>query len=159
MRASALSHVLREGHAYWNYKSALLSAAFRGAIFLAANLSAGWDAALGAFLAECVFRVCTAGFYGALTQRIGQIEPERRAMLVAMVVLPVIAHTLEFLVHWTRGTVNLRLSIAFSMAFTILSTAFNVFAMRRGVLRSGPGSRSIFDDLRHLPRLMRELVA
>jgi hypothetical protein len=37
---------------YWNYKSAVTSALIRGALFFAANVSAGWEAATGAFLAE-----------------------------------------------------------------------------------------------------------
>jgi len=137
---------------YWNYKSALWSALVRGLLFFVANLSAGWQAASGAFLAECAFRVSTAGFYGALTQRIGRIEPEIRSMGIAIIVLPAIAHSLEFLVHWSRGTANLELSITVSIAFTMLSTTFNVFAMRRGVLVCGPGRR-------RLPRLVRDFVA
>ena len=143
---------------YWNYKSALTSALVRGLLFFASNLSAGWDAATGAFLAECAFRVCTAGFYGALTQRIGRLEPEARSMIAAMIVLPALAHSMEFLLHWARGTANLELSIAVSVAFTVLSTAFNVFAMRRGALVCGPGSGSLLDDMRRLPRLVRDFV-
>jgi hypothetical protein len=143
---------------YWNYKSALTSAFIRGLIFFSTNLSAGWDAATGAFLAECAFRICTAGFYGALTQRIGRLQPERRSMLTAIVVLPTLAHSLEFAVHSLRGTPNLGLSIAVSIAFTIVSTAFSVFAMRRGVLTCGPDSGSILDDMRRLPRLVRDFV-
>ena len=143
---------------YWNYKSALWSALVRGLLFFATNLSAEWHAASGAFLAECAFRICTAGFYGALTQRIGRIEPETRSMGIAMIVLPTIAHSLEFLVHWGRSTVNLELSMTVSIAFTMISTAFNVFAMRRGALVCGPGSGSMLDDLRRLPRLVRDFV-
>jgi hypothetical protein len=141
---------------YWNYKSAFTSALVRGLLFFATNLSAGWEAATGAFVAECIFRISTAGFYGALTQRIGRLEPERRSMIIALIVLPTIAHALEFLLHWARGTPNLAGSIAASIAFTMLSTAFNVYAMRRGVLTCGPGSGSLLDDLRRLPRLVRD---
>ena len=142
---------------YWNYKSAVASASVRSLLFFATTLSAGWNAAT-AFLAEYLFRFCTAGFYGALTQRIGRIEPERLSMALAIIVLPTVAHTMEFVVHWARGTANLQLSIAVSMAFTVVSTAFNVFAMRRGVLRCGPGAGTMLDDLRRLPRLVRDFV-
>jgi hypothetical protein len=73
---------------YWNYKSAVTCAAIRGALFFAANVSAGWEAATGAFFAEFALRACMSGFYGALTQRIGRIEPERRAIDAA----PAIGH-------------------------------------------------------------------
>jgi hypothetical protein len=35
---------------------------------------------------------------------------------------------------------------------------FNVFAMRRGVPVTGPGSASLLDDLRRLPRPLRDFV-
>ena len=135
-----------------------MSALVRGLLFFTTNLSAGLGAATGAFVAEVIFRVCTAGFYGALTQRIGRIEPEGRSMLIAMVVLPSLAHGLEFAVHWLRATPNLTVSLTASIGFTVISTAFNVYAMRRGVLTCGPGSGSILDDLRRLPRLVRDFV-
>jgi hypothetical protein len=143
---------------YWNYKAAFSSALVRGLLFFATNLSAGWQAASGAFLAECAFRICTAGFYGALTERIGRLEPERRSMLTAIIVLPALAHSLEYLLHWARGTPNLQVSLIASVGFTIISTAFNVYCMRRGVLTCGPGSGSMLDDLRRLPRLVRDFV-
>jgi len=73
--------------------------------------------------------------------------------------LPAWAHSLEFMVHWLRGTVLLRESIAASIAFSIVSTAFNLFAMRRGALIVGPGSRSIWSDLMETPRLIVAFVA
>ena len=38
--------------------------------------------------------------------------------------------------------------------FTIISTLFNLFAMRRGVLIVGEGRGSLLSDLRQLPRLI-----
>jgi hypothetical protein len=40
------------------------------------------------------------------------------------------------------------------VAFTVLSTGFNLFAMRRGALVVGPGCGSLADDLRRTPRLI-----
>ncbi len=45
--------------------------------------------------------------------------------------------------HRWSGTVNLTASIAVSVAFTALSTAFNLFAMRHGVFIVGDGGRSL----------------
>jgi hypothetical protein len=65
---------------------------------------------------------------------------------------------LEWLVHWSRGTPELAASIGVSIAFTTFSTAFNLFAMRRGVLVVGAGSQSLLDDLRRMPRLMFSFI-
>ena len=143
---------------HWNYKSALTSAATRGALFFAANVSAGWDAATAALVTECAFRACTAGFYGAFTQAFRHVEPARAAIIAASIALPLVAHSLELLVHWLRGTPNLGLSIAVSVAFTVVSTSFNVFAMRRGVFVVGAGARSLVDDFKRLPGLLRDFT-
>jgi hypothetical protein len=143
----------------WNYKSAVLSALCRGALFFATNLSAGLDAAAAAFLTELGFRFATAGFYGALTQAFRRVDPPAHGTAAALVALPGVAHSLEWVVHRWRGTPELAASIAASLVFTALSTAFNLFAMRRGVLIVGEGGGSLLADLRRMPRLMVSFIA
>jgi hypothetical protein len=138
----------------WNWKAALTSSLVRGAIFLVANLAAGWRAALGAMLAEWLFRGLTSGFYGALTQTLGEVEPGWHGSVAAMVLLPVVSHSLEFTVHMLRHTARLRTSIVSSLLFTVVSTLFNIFAMRRGALIVGTGARSLLDDLRAMPAIL-----
>ncbi len=138
----------------WNYKSALLSALSRGAMFFTVNLAAGLDAALAALLVECVFRVSTAGFYGALTQAFRNVRPERVGTVATMLLLPAVCHSLELLVHWSSGTERLAASIAASAAFTAVSTAFHLFAMRQGVFVVGEEGRPLQEDLKRVPRLM-----
>jgi len=142
----------------WNWKSALLSAVTRAFLFFAANLTAGWRAAAGAFATELVFRACTSGFYGAITEAFVPVRPPWAAALTTMALLPVLSHTLEFAVHFVRGTPELWRSIAASAAFTVVSTAFNLFAMRRGALVVGAGRGSIADDLRRMPGLIGAFV-
>jgi hypothetical protein len=144
----------------WNWKSAFLSSLFRAAIFFFANLAAGWHAALGALLAELILRAATSGFYGAITESFSEARPAAAGMMAAMVVLPVANHSLEFLVHWLRGTPKLGASITASVIFTALSTSFNVYAMRHGVLTVGGESKSLREDMaRILPLLARFLLA
>lgn len=143
----------------WNYKSAVLSSSMRSLVFFAANLTAGTDAAVAAMVTEFVFRFATAGFYGAMTQAFRCVEPARHGALAALVLLPVVAHSLEFLVHSWRGTPELAASIAASLAMTAVSTLFNLFAMRRGVLVVGRGSRSLFADLCSMPRVVAAFLA
>ncbi|MGE0044066.1 MAG: hypothetical protein AB7H88_09935 [Vicinamibacterales bacterium] len=143
----------------WNYKAAVTSSLVRGALFFAANLAAGLPAATAALLTEFVFRFATSGCYGALTQAFRRVEPARSAMVTAMIVLPACGHGLELVVHWLRGTVNLGASVAASVALTVVSTAFNLYVMRRGALITGAEAGSLAADLRRLPSLFLEFVA
>jgi hypothetical protein len=142
----------------WNYKAAVLSAVMRAAIFFGTNRPAAFDAALAAMITEFCFRISTAGFYGAMTQAFRRVEPAHAGTFAAIVVLPLVAHTLELTVHWWRGTPELGVSIAASVAFTALSTAFNLFAMRRGAFVVGAGHQSLLSDLLALPRLIAQFA-
>jgi hypothetical protein len=143
----------------WNWKSAVLSSATRAALFFTANLSAGLDAAFAAMLTELVFRGITAGFYGGLTQSFRHATPHWLASVTVMVLLPITTHASEFVVHWSRGTERLTDSLTASILFTIISTLFNLFAMRRGVLIVGEGRGTLLADLRQIPRLIVLFVA
>jgi hypothetical protein len=144
----------------WNWKSAVLSSLFRAGIFFFANLVAGWHAAVGALLAEFGLRAATSGFYGAVTEAFSEARPVWAGMTAAMVLLPLANHSLEFLVHWLRGTPKLGVSITASVIFTALSTSFNVYAMRHGVLTVGSKSKSLREDLgRILPLLGQFILA
>ena len=157
--AGLARHPVQNLFVRWNWKAALLSSLFRGAIFFCTNLISGWHAALGALLAEFALRAATSGFYGAITEALSAAQPSWAATAAAMVVLPCLAHSLEFLVHWLRGTPKLGLSIGTSMIFTAFSTAFNLFAMRRGVLITRGESKSLSHDLSRVPALLLEFAA
>lgn len=152
-------HPGRELIRKWNYKSALTSSSIRGTLFFVTNVTAGLAAAAGALTAEFLFRFATAGFYGAITQAFRRVEPARVGTAAALVVLPLLAHSLEWLVHWSRGTPNLALSISVSIVLTVFSTAFNLFAMREGALIVGEAdSQPLWSDLRRLPRLLWRFI-
>ena len=138
----------------WNYKTAILSSLVRSAIFFATTIRAGLEAATGAMLAEFGFRFVTAGFYGALTQAFRRVEPPILGTLGAVLLLPALTHLGEFAVHSLRGTPNLTAALATSIAFTAVSTAFNLFAMRRGTLVVGADQRPLAEDMRAMPRLL-----
>lgn len=140
----------------WNWKSALLSSAIRATLFFLTNLPAGWRAAVTAAGAELVFRGATSGFYGAMTEAFAPVSPAWAGALAATALVPAVSHTLEFLVHFLRGTPKLASSVIASMLFTAISTSFNLFAMRRGLLIVGEGRRSIRSDLLQMPALLGE---
>jgi len=143
----------------WNWKSALLSSLFRAAIFFIANLAAGWRAAAAAMSIELLYRGVSAGFFGALTQTFRRAHPVWLANTAAAILLPLASHSLEFIVHLARGTPKLITSILSSVVFTIISTLFNLYAMRRGVLTVGSDGRSFTADFRALPRILGDFLA
>jgi hypothetical protein len=151
-------HPIRTLVWHWNWKSAVCSATSRGLVFCAVNLSVGPEAGLRALATEFCLRFATAGFYGAITQALSTSRPAWAGSLAALVVLPLVAHTVEFLVHTTAGTSRVRDGIAASVLFTVVTTAFNTFAMRRGLLTVGLGSRSFWGDLHALPRAVVEFA-
>ena len=142
----------------WNWKTAILSAVLRGAIFFTANLPAGRDAALHALLVDLVFRVPLGGIYGSLVQAFRPAHPPWAAALAVMVVVPGCAHAVELTVHWLGSTERLREGVLASVAFSALSALFNLFLMRRGVLIVGGDGHSFGRDLRHVPKLLVEFL-
>lgn len=143
----------------WNWKSALFSSTIRAAIFFFANLTAGMGAASGAMLAEFVYRAATSGFYGSVTQAFRRVQPVWAAALSTMVLLPVLSHSLEFVIHYLRGTPNLKGSIVASVCFTVVSTLFNLYAMRRGALVVGSDGHTLASDMKRMPVLIAGFLA
>ena len=142
----------------WNWKSALLSAGLRGAIFFSANLTVSLDAAVRAMAVDATFRIPMVGVYAAVIQAFADAEPPWLAACVVTVAVPAVAHGVEFTVHAIARTPALAVSVAASVAFSILSSAFNLFAMRHGALRVGPRSSSFRSDVRRFPGLVVAFV-
>jgi len=144
---------------YWNWKSAALSAASRSLVFLAANLSGGWEVALAAMQLEFIYRAVISGWFGSLSERWARREPGGQAALALLIGATVVAHIVEAILHVRSGTPNLVPSLVASVIFSVITTVFNLFAMRRGVLIAGPGRRSLGDDVRALPHLLGAFVS
>lgn len=143
----------------WNWKSALLSSLFRGLIFFFTNLTAGLHAATGALMAEFCYRALTSGFYGTITQSLSDAQPLWAATLAAAILLPLASHALELAVHLLRHTPKLTLSLTTSVCFTVLSTLFHLYAMRRGALVVRAGASSLAEDMSRMPQLVLGFVA
>ena len=158
-----LGSLIRHPHEHlirrWNWKSALTSAIMRAAIFFSTNITAGMRAAVGAMLAEFAYRVITSGFYGSAIQALRRAEPAWAGAVAAMVLLPLLSHSMEFVIHWLRGTPKLAASIIASVCFTAVSTLFNLYAMRRGVMIVGEERRSLWEDMRMMPRVIASFLA
>lgn len=138
----------------WNWKSAVFSALFRSLIFFTVNLKAGWRAAVGAMMAEFVWRCATSGGWGAVTQMLCKVRPMWQALIGSMFVVPLVAHSIEFIIHYTRGTPVLARSILVSICFTQFSDLFNLYVMYHGAMLVGDGARPFGEDLRRIPSLI-----
>jgi hypothetical protein len=144
--------------ACWHWKAAVLSAMFRGLVFLFANLRAGQTAAARAMAIEILFAALASGAFGAVAQRLRRTEPKWLGGIVAGVLLPGIAHLPEGLIHWAAHTPKLKTSVIASMVATVVSGLFNWYAMHRGVLLVGEGGRSLASDMRVLPAMAWDFV-
>src|SRR5262245_48254391 len=134
----------------WNWKAALLSACVRGTVFFCVNIGA----AIGAMCLEAAFYATVAGFFGAMIQAFRRARPVWAAAMTVMLFMPAVDHTIEYALHYANGTKKLTASIAASVSLSMLSSVFNLFAMRRGVLIVGDERASLIDDLRRLPRVI-----
>jgi len=144
----------------WNWKSSFFSSIFRALVFFFANLTAGLAAASGAMLAEFIYRAISAGFYGSLTQAFRKAQPAWAASLTALLVVPLVSHSIELAIHLLRHTPKMKTSIISSVIFTLISTLFNVYAMQRGVLVCGRGEgQTVLEDLKQVPRLIAGFVS
>ena len=147
--------------ARWNWKAALMSGVVRGLLFLAVTRSSGPEAAGAALAVEFAYRIASTGCWAALTQAFRRATPGWAAGLVVMVAIPAAAHVFELGVHRLAGTAELGRAMAASIALTIVSAAFTLFAMRRGVLIvADDDQQSLRRDVGALPRLVaRFLIA
>lgn len=143
----------------WHWKAALFSASTRALIFLITTQNAGWRAAAGAMAVEFLLRVATAGFFGSFTQSLRCVQPAWHGTVVALVVLPLSAHGLEFAVHFLRHTPHLASGIKTSVGFTILSTLFHLYSTRQGAYLTGERAGPLAEDLRRTPTLIAGFLA
>lgn len=155
MLADPRRHLL----ARWNWKAAVTSSFMRGAIFFAVNLTASVPAAWAAFFTEFAFRGVASGFFGAASQNFSRVRPAWKGTAAAMVVLPAVAHAMEYLVHAMAGTEKLNASIAASICFTAVSTWFHVYLMRQGLLTVDERRQSLWKDLILIPETLYRAFA
>jgi len=143
----------------WNWKAASLSLLVRGPIFLAVTIRRGVLASLSALLTECLICAATAGFYGALMQNLRDANPVWLTAVFLIVAVPAIFQGLELALHTFRGTPHLRVAELASLGVSAVSSLFNWYAMRRGVLLVGAEGGSFGSDLGRLPRLLFDFLA
>jgi hypothetical protein len=142
----------------WHWKSAAMSAFFRGLLFFATNIASGPGAAARAMLVETLIRIPMVGVLAAVAQAFARVEPPWAGAVAATAVLPAVAHAAEYAVHAAAGTPALAASIVGSLAMSIVATLFSLYAARRGVMVVGDAAQPLGDDLRKLPALIVEFA-
>jgi hypothetical protein len=126
--------------ARWNWKSALLSAIIRSALFLR-------TASIHAFLVEFFLALALAGFLGAFAQAYRNVQPRWLAIVLASGIPLALLHLGEFAAGAPRRT------FAFSVLYSVIATAATVSLMKRGIWLSGEEQTSLAHDLKKLVSL------
>jgi hypothetical protein len=153
-----LPHLPRILARCFNWKVALLSALSRGTIFFAVTLLSGWRCAAGALAIEFVFRGLTSGLDGALAEALCGARPLWLAGGLVTVVIPLVENALEYGLHRGFGTPHLTAGAWVSLSVTAVSSLFNWYAMRQGILRTFGAQRPFLADLRLLPGTVAQFL-
>lgn len=120
-------------------------------MFFATNLTVSLGAAWRALFVSLLLRVPMAGVVGSMIQEFRRVEPVWVASLFVVVLLPAATHVVEFAIHWAARTPALRASLVASVALSAVTSAFDLFAVRRGLMVVGAEGRPLMQDLRLLP--------
>jgi hypothetical protein len=150
----------------WNWKAAVLSALLRAPIFFFTYFfkKEGLKVAIGAAIAQSVFRFLFGGINGSIIQSFRRVEPAWHAVLTVPLILAAISHVIEYIVQHVYdlnvGANGKASAIAVSVIISIISAVFNLFAMRRGALLVKDESRqSLGRDLIRMPWLIFEFIS
>lgn len=141
--------------ARWNWKSALLSAVVRSALFFGATLRAGHSAALSASAIEFALALTLAGFVGALAQAYRCAQPRWLAFLMAASLPPAVWHVFELAAHLWNQTPRMYYGVGISMVYSALTSALTLLLMRRGIWLAGEEGTSLREDLRKILAMLR----
>ena len=161
-----IRHPLESLFYRWNWKAAVLSALLRAPIFFFTYFfkKEGVKVALGAALAQSIFRFVFGGVNGSVIQSFRRVEPAWHAVLTVPLVLATFSHVIEYIVQYfydqNVGSNGKASAIAVSVIISIISAVFNLFAMRRGALLVKDESRqSLGRDLIRMPWLIFEFIS
>jgi len=138
----------------WNGKAALLSAMFRGVIFLVASIKSHHAGRSSGVLVEALFGALGAGFVGTLTQTLRFAEPQWIAGLILAGIFPLLFQACDLCFHAALGTHVFHSGMIASAVFTAFAAAFNLYIMRRGAMLVGEEAKPFMQDLSAMPRLV-----
>jgi hypothetical protein len=148
----------------WHWKAAVMSGLFRGPIFFMSYKKEGLAVAVGAMFAQFFSRMIFGGVNGAIIQSFSRVNPQWHAFLTVPLVLAAFSHLIEFGVQTVYdnyyGTSSMGKAITVSVAISVLSAIFNLYAMSRGnFLVKDERQQSFWRDLQNTPRLIFDFMA
>ena len=152
------SWTLLQTFACWNWKCALMSAAIRSLVYLAAMARSGPQARLALVAVEMAYVTLTAGLYAGMQQRALSLRSRFFGNLIIVVGVPGLAQFLDWLTHRAVGPAAPPRAIVAASVFTLVSALFHLHIMRRGVFLTGHTGRTLADDFRRMPRLVLDFV-
>ncbi len=161
-----LRHPFRTLVLNWNWKSAIISSVSRAPIFFGAYLAhkQGLRMALLAMSVQFVFRAITGGTNGAIIQSFSKIEPVWHAVVTIPIVLTVVMHIGEWFLQSAfdsvTGSSGKTTAVLLSIFGSVVSSGFNLLAMRRGLLLvKDESQQSFWHDIKQMPWIVLELVS
>ncbi len=153
------SPLVARAFACWNWKCALLSAAARSIVYLAALARTGLHGGLSIILVEMAYVTLTAGLYAGMQQRALGLRSRLLGDAAIVFAVPWLAQLLDWLAHRAVGAaVPGKVTLAVCI-FATLSALFHLHVMRRGAFLTGRAGRSLFEDFRRMPRLIAGFLA
>jgi hypothetical protein len=158
-------HPIKEILWRWNWKTAILSASMRAAIFLFIYLQQrqGLLLSLGAFSIQFALRAFVGGVSGSIIQSYSRVQPAWHAVVSVPLAVVFLSHILEFSVQAfydsvTESTVGTR-AVIVSILVSAISILFNLFAMQRGALLVQVEEQpTLWADLKRLPAIVIEFL-
>jgi hypothetical protein len=150
--------MLAKACACWNWKCALLSAAARSLVYLAAMARHGSHGRLAIVAVEMAYVTLTAGIYAGMQQGALSLRSRRLGNLVIAVGVPGLAQLLDWLTHRAVGPAAPSRAIFAVCIFTLISALFHLHVMRRGVFLTGHAGRPLADDFRRMPWLILAFI-
>lgn len=137
----------------WNWKAAVLSVTVRGLVYAMALVRRPEAVLRGAEI-ELAFRIVVGGCWGSLLQALRNSRPAWLAGLLAAVVLPTAAQTLQFAALQLGGATHLKTAMVLSTIFDAGSVMVSFVLMRRGLLLTGAGTATLASDFRGIPHAL-----
>jgi len=142
----------------WNWKTALLSAITRLAVWPASKLGQGKllsSASFRALAIEFAFRLVVGGLWGSLLQAFSAALPTLQNGIGLVIAMVGFTHVLEYVALRAGGAAQAGALTVTSIGLSALSLFINWRLMRLGMLLTGKGTASLGADLRRIFRIPR----
>lgn len=143
----------------WNWKAAALSVLFRAPVFIISTQRHGLHTMATAGIVESVFRIAITGINASITQAVEWANPQWMVAILVLAAIPGVTMGLQAIAHGLASTPNLRTGLLASLTLSVVSSGFNWFSMRKGVLLVGGESPSFGTDLSRMPILIGRFIA